>query len=113
MRFSVWITLEEIDSNAPEAPGLFQVKMQAGLLIYPTGKSAMFYYGYAENLAQGLNYFRSELLPLLEIDQEQLLARWLTAEDTKVRFQNHLNAFLNSFGSLPSGNEMLLQKRSA
>ncbi|MFQ5651552.1 MAG: hypothetical protein ACE5IY_16575 [bacterium] len=111
MRFTDWVSLEHMEI-APSEPGLFQLKVQVGLLQYPLGKSAMFYYGYAEHLAYGLEKFRAEILPALEVDEEDLLVRWITPEDTLGRFKNHMDRFCASFGSLPLGNEALLQKRS-
>jgi len=111
MLYSERITLDTIASHVPDASGLFQVRVREGLLSYPKGKSAMFYYGYADNLNRGLTKFCKEILPLQEINQELLFVRWMTAEDTTTRFQNYLNSFVTNFGTLPLGNEMLLHKR--
>ena len=110
MRFSNWIALNEIEGNVPDQAGLFQLKLREGLLVYPQGKSAMFYYGYAENLFRGLKRFRREILPLLEVGEDVLFVRCMAAEDTEARFQNHLNFFQSNFGSIPLGNELLLKK---
>ncbi|MFQ5769490.1 MAG: hypothetical protein ACE5HX_03070 [bacterium] len=112
MCFSNWITFDGIAANVPATSGLFQIKVREGLLTYPQGKSAMFYYGLAVNLSRGLQKFRHEILPLLEINEDALLIRWLLVEDIPTRFQNHLNAFLANFGTMPLGNEMLLHKRN-
>lgn len=112
MRYSYWITFDEIEENAPAEPGLFQIRVREGLLNYRKGKSAMFYYGFADNLIHGLLKFRNNTLRLLEINEDVLFVRWLLAEDTEERFQNHLNYFLTNFGSMPLGNEMLLRKKS-
>lgn len=112
MRFSDWTSLDQINQTPPQS-GLFQIKMREGLLGYPTGKSAMFYYGYSSDLASGLKKFCKEVLPLFEINANALLVRWMAAEDTEERFRNHLNAFLKNFGTMPLGNEMFLHERSA
>ncbi|NIR49240.1 hypothetical protein GWO43_12220 [candidate division KSB1 bacterium] len=112
MRFSDWTTFDKLRSDAPTEGGLFQLKVKGGLLTYPDGKSAMFYYGFAGNLNQGLQNFRQKILPLLEVNEEMLYLRWLATEDREARFQNHLNSFHSQFGTLPLGNEMLLQKQS-
>ena len=108
MRFSDWLTLDQIDSEAPLEPGLFQVKVREGLLAYPRGKSAMFYYGYANDLRKGLHYFRATVLPKLEMGEDAIVCRYMSAGDNETRFQNHLNTFFNNFGALPKGNQSLL-----
>ena len=110
MRFSDWLTLDQIDSEAPPEPGLFQVKVREGLVTYPRGKSAMFYYGYANDLRKGLDYFRTTVLQKLEIGEDAVLCRCMPAVNHETRFQNHLNTFFNNFGALPKGNQSLLRK---
>jgi hypothetical protein len=112
MRYSDWIPLDKIVENTPAKPGLFQVRVREGLLTYPQGRSAMFYYGYARNLRSGLTKFRNDVLPLLEANEKALFVRWMPAEDVEERFQNYLNYFLTNFGTMPLGNEMLLRQRS-
>ena len=110
MRFSDWLTFDEISEQVPVEPGLFQIKIREGLLSYPQGKSAMFYYGYSGDLNYGLQKFSQEILPLLKMKAEILFARWLAAEDFEIRFKNQLDFFHSNFGSFPIGNEMLLAK---
>jgi hypothetical protein len=52
MRFGRWHRLDEAAAEAPAAPGVFQLKIAAGLIDYPTGKSAMIHYGAARDLRQ-------------------------------------------------------------
>jgi hypothetical protein len=52
MRFGRWHRLDEAAAAAPAAPGVFQLKIAAGLIDYPTGKSAMIHYGAARDLRQ-------------------------------------------------------------
>ena len=111
MRFSDWHTFDEARNNAPLVAGIFQVKVCDGLLSYPQGKSAMFYYGYAKILSQGLDYYLQELLPHLEINDDVLLVRWMPTEDTEARFQKQLQVFARSFGALPLGNQMWLARK--
>lgn len=47
MRFGSWYPLAEAARNAPEAPGVFQVRVAEGLVDYPRGKSAMIHYAAA------------------------------------------------------------------
>lgn len=111
MRYSDWSTLDKIGENLPIEPGLFQIRVREGLLTYPKGKTAMFYYGYASNLKHGLLKFRENILPLLEANEDALYVRWMPADKVEERFQNYLNSFLTNFGAMPLGNEMLLRKR--
>ena len=110
MRFSDWLTFEEFAEQVPKEPGLFQIKMREGLLSYPRGKSAMFYYGYSEDLNYGLLKFSRDILPPLKMKAETLFARWMAAEDFEIRFKNQLDLFRSNFGSFPLGNEMLLKE---
>ena len=112
MRFTDWIFLDEIEESVPIDPGLFQIKIREGLLAYPTGKSAMFYYGYSEDLNYGLVKFRQEILPQLKMQQDILLARWMETENFESQIQRYLHFFQSNFGSLPLGNEMLLQQNN-
>ncbi len=89
---------------------MFQVKTDSGLLEYPIGRSAMFYYGYANQLDFGLREFRSNILPGLGQDERSLRVRWLTTDDTMGPFKRYINKFYRTFGSLPAGNETKLLK---
>ncbi len=110
MRFSDWHTFDELAEQVPVEPGLFQIKIREGLLSYPQGKTAMFYYGYSEDLNYGLQKFNENILPILKMEPEILVARWMAAEDFEIRFKNQLDFFHSNFGSFPLGNEMLLQE---
>jgi hypothetical protein len=111
MRFSDWKSFDVISANAPVEGGLFQIRVREGLLNYPHGKSAMFYYGFAHNLQQGLIKFQADILPILELNAQALFIRWMPVPDFDARFQVLLNSFVSSFGALPLGNAMLLQKK--
>lgn len=50
MRFTRWYPLSEAADNAPEAPGVLQLRLAAGLLDYPRGKSAMVHYAVADDV---------------------------------------------------------------
>ncbi len=110
MRFSDWLTFDKIAEQVPKEPGLFQIKIREGLLSYPRGKSAMFYYGYSADLNYGLLKFSQDVLPHLKVGAEVLFARWMAAEDFEIRFKNQLDLFHSNFGSFPLGNEMLIQE---
>jgi hypothetical protein len=50
MRFVPWYPLAEAARRAPATPGIFQVRVRAGLVNYPRGKSAMIHYGGGEDV---------------------------------------------------------------
>ena len=57
MRFCPWYPLVDADDHAPAAAGMLQLRLAAGLVDYPRGKSAMVWYGHAPDvraLARGL-----------------------------------------------------------
>lgn len=54
MRFVPWYPLSEAEAHAPRAPGVFQVRVEAGLVEYPTGRSAMIHYGAAADVRRAV-----------------------------------------------------------
>ena len=50
MRFCPWYRLAEASDLAPAAEGVLQLRLAAGLLDYPTGKSAMVAYRHAPDV---------------------------------------------------------------
>ena len=50
MRFGPWYPLAEAGDLAPPEEGVLQIRLAAGLLDYPTGKSAMVAYRHAPDL---------------------------------------------------------------
>lgn len=50
MTFGRWHALAEAATGAPAGPGIFQIRRANGLTTYPRGRSAMLYYGCADNL---------------------------------------------------------------
>ena len=57
--FGRWHPLAEAASHAPDTPGIFQVRQAKGLIDYPRGKSAMLYYGCAEDLGAAIDTYAS------------------------------------------------------
>jgi hypothetical protein len=45
MQFDRWHPLADAPAHAPDAPGVFQVRLARGLAPYPRGKSAMVHSG--------------------------------------------------------------------
>lgn len=112
MRFTDWVPLDKKNIEIPGQPGLFQVRLEDSLLSYPTGKSAMYFYGYTDNLQQGFTNFQQAVLPNLDLCSSVLLMRWMQAEDFEDRFKRHLDAFYHKFGSYPQGNEAILKNQN-
>jgi len=112
VRYTDWVSLNEL-FDAPVSGGLFQIKIRDQLLLYPTGKSAMFYYGFAENLEDALRKFKDEFVPVLGADARTLMVRWMAVDGVTERFRKQLKLFHTNFGSLPEGNEIWLQKMAA
>jgi hypothetical protein len=50
VRFVPWYRLAEAAEHAPARPGVFQVRVESGLIDYPRGKSAMVHYGAADDV---------------------------------------------------------------
>ena len=50
MEFGRWYPLAEAATHAPATPGVFQLRVRAGLIDYPRGKSAMVRYGAADDV---------------------------------------------------------------
>ena len=49
VRFGPWYPLVDAGVHAPVAEGILQVRLATGLVDYPRGKSAMLWYGHAED----------------------------------------------------------------
>jgi hypothetical protein len=50
MQFGPWYPLAEARDRAPAAEGVWQLRIAAGLLDYPRGKSAMVHYAHAPDV---------------------------------------------------------------
>ena len=59
MRFCPWYPLAECDRHAPTTGGVFQVRIESGLVEYPGGKSAMVHYQVADDLRAATIAFRA------------------------------------------------------
>ena len=64
-QFGRWFDLTEtsVEEHAPDGPAALQVRRARGLVDYPTGKSAMVWYGYAATSARSVlkSVFADEL----------------------------------------------------
>jgi hypothetical protein len=50
VRFGLWYPLVSAGDHAPAEPGILQLRLAAGLLDYPRGKSAMVHYAEVEDV---------------------------------------------------------------
>ena len=50
MRFGRWVRLAEAADEMSEEPGVFQLRLERGLVAYPRGRSAMILYGAGRSL---------------------------------------------------------------
>jgi hypothetical protein len=102
MRFTPWYPLAEASCHAPSGPGVYQLRVRSGLRQYPTGKSAMVRYGFADELQACLGQLASEpaLAELLCRHGEELSPA--EAADPRAALVELERAFERRFGSQPS-----------
>ncbi len=60
MKFGRWSPLGEAAGQAPASPGIFQIRQAKGLVDYPRGKSAMLYYGCADDVSAAIAAYAAE-----------------------------------------------------
>jgi hypothetical protein len=56
-RFGRWYRLQVAAAHAPPGPGVFQVRLAHGLVVYPTGRSAMVHYEASADLPGAVRRF--------------------------------------------------------
>lgn len=99
MRFTRWYPLSDAAAHAPAAPGMLQMRLAAGLIDYPRGKSAMVYYAVADDVrAAALAFaagYRGALLWCRHLDSEGEALDCAAVHDRFVR------EFVSRFGSPP------------
>jgi hypothetical protein len=100
MRFCPWYPLDEATQRAPRQPGVYQVKVPAGLLDYPGGKSAMIHYGAGPDLAAALGAFASQHPGSGWLARHQADGR--AAASPGALLAELLGQFERRFGSAPS-----------
>jgi len=103
-RFGDWTEPAAAEVTAPAEPGVFQVRVKAGLLAYPRGKSAMLFYGAAQDLRAGIAAFRLQVVPRWEQPETALWIRWKPARDPDAALRAYLDLFQGRFGALPARN---------
>jgi len=97
MRFDRWHRLEDAATTAPQRPGVFQVRLEEGLVRYPRGRAAMIHYGAGSDL-------QADLLAFAQMHAGQ---PWLVrvtrdpVDDPPARLQRLLADFCERFGAAP------------
>jgi hypothetical protein len=101
--FGRWLPLA--DAAAPPGPGVLQARRAAGLVDYPSGKSAMTFYGADDReLATALERFRERLG---EEERARTLVRFAPPDEHQPPSQalvNLLRQFAARFGTEPIHN---------
>ncbi len=101
MTFGQWHPLTDAAARAPHSSGVFQIKIPAGLVHYPRGKSAMIHYELAGDLREAIARF-AETHP----DTTWLcrISVTMTKEEQRlpqIAFARLLERFKQRFGSPP------------
>jgi hypothetical protein len=94
--FVHWYALRDAGEHAPAGPGVLQIKIPAGLLTYPTGKSAMVHYASSQNLQEEVTRLAAEHAEL------DFLCRHQSSEQPAVLLDFVQTQFLRRFGTAPS-----------
>ena len=109
-----WIPLTPASAKSlSDVPGLYEVKVDSKQLVqYPTGKSAMVFYGKTDSrkslraaveedwYSPGKEAVRTEWSAL-----GPLVFRWAAAPDPDAEHARRLTLFLERFGRIPWGNQ--------
>ena len=95
--FCHWYPLSEAPRHLSGRRGMFQIRIKKGLLDYPSGKSAMVYYGAGDDMGQSLI--------TLKIDSvEDYVCRHSESDDVDPhsQLQEYVQRFRTRFGRAPS-----------
>ena len=95
MNFCPWYALSTSGMRAPREAGVFQVKVIAGLVEYPGGKSAMVHYGHGSDLLAVTNAFDREY------PDNAWVCRHVVDANHERRFERVLDQFVTRFGARP------------
>lgn len=97
MRFSRWHRLAQLPNDLPRYAGVFQVRLETGLVDYPSGRSAMVFYGHAEDLKLAITRFSSQhagMAWLVRYNREAVTS-------AQARCERLVDDFKSRFGSVP------------
>lgn len=106
--FGAWVRLDDEGlAQVPDAPAAVQLRREAGLVGYPSGKSAMVYYFYAATSARVAlkDAFADELAAPGARGQGPLLVRFATGATARASLEKLYDAFVARFGAPPVLNE--------
>ena len=108
-----WIPLTPATiADLSDVPGLYEVKVDSKDLVpYPTGKSAMIYYGITDqrrSLQQTVreDWFTPEKEPIRREWEAwgPLVFRWAATETGEAEHARRVRQFVERFGRIPFGN---------
>jgi hypothetical protein len=94
--FSRWQTIDACDERGA---GVFQIKIERGLVEYPRGKSAMIYYGAGPNVREAVQAVASRLAEQFG----PIVCRSLASDQFEEELAHHLQRFTDQFGAPPEG----------
>lgn len=107
-QFSTWFDLTEssVEANAPDGPAALQVRRASGLVEYPTGKSAMVWYGFARTNARSVlrKVFAEEPHNTGE-EQPRHEFRFIEGDEARGTLEKVWAKFQRRFGSPPILNQ--------
>ena len=102
MPFARWYPLADASQSAPAEPGLFQVRLRAGLIDYPRGKSAMVHYELAQDVRVAAIAFLSDHAGRDWLCRHTVELSRQEADDLAAMYDRLLRAFRTRFGAAPS-----------
>ena len=105
VRFGRWIPVGDAKANAPDAPGLLQVRSEA-LQAYPLGRSAMLFYGHSRTDETVREHVDGRGAPALgrSISLGACWIRFAASPTPGAECDRLLRQFVDRFGASPSGN---------
>ena len=101
VRFGTWYPLEEASAHAPAQPGVFQIRIDSGLIQYPKGKSAMIHYAAADNLRAAATAFADAHAGSNWLCRHTIKLSADSAQDLQPLCARLVDRFSRSFGSPP------------
>lgn len=110
-QFSSWypLTRQGVETHAPEAPAVLQIRRREGLVDYEEGRSAMVCYLFASESAHAmlLDFFSEEIDEPGARGEGPLQFRYLEAtreEETREQLADMIYKFVRNFGETPRFN---------
>lgn len=93
--FVHWYALRQAIEHAPTGAGVFQIRIATGLIDYPSGKSAMVHYDWAENLQRKISQVAQDH------PEGDFLCRHQSSEQPAVLLAFVFSQFERRFGTPP------------